>query len=131
MDGLDVKLANLIDRTLEGETPDRALPESCETIDALFAVVSQYLELPLCIEVRSVAETVGDLLGAPEPDEALFRSALTALRQALDVQREQEQSANQFADDPELAQEFLVEAREHLAGVEAGMLTLELESENT
>ncbi|HZL57031.1 MAG TPA: hypothetical protein VFC21_08125 [Bryobacteraceae bacterium] len=90
MDGLDVKLANLIDRTLEAETPDRALPECCETIDGLFAVVSQYLELPLCIEVRAVAETVGDLLGpvsndpgATELDEARFRSALIALRQAL------------------------------------------------
>src|SRR5665213_3636820 len=30
-----------------------------------------------------------------------------------------------------MAQEFLLEAREHLAGVEAGMLTLELEPDNT
>jgi HPt (histidine-containing phosphotransfer) domain-containing protein len=103
-------------------------------IGSLASAVSQYLTQPVCSDIRALAQHVADLskTGAdPGGGEEQFRSALEALRVALGLRREQNDQANQFADDPELVQEFLVEAREHLAEVESGILTLEREPGNT
>jgi two-component system chemotaxis sensor kinase CheA len=55
---------------------------------------------------------------------------LLALREAIDIQRAEDASASQLASDPELVQEFLVEARAHLSCVESGILLLEREPDN-
>ena len=80
--------------------------------------MSQYLAQPVSSEVRMIATTVAELSQAGVADEERFRAALLTLRHALDAKIEQDKAASQLADDPELLQEFLMEAREHLAGVE-------------
>jgi two-component system chemotaxis sensor kinase CheA len=130
MDGLDVKLTEIIDRALGTKNLDGSIPESSATISGLFAAVSQYLAQPVSSEVRMIATTVAELSQAGVADEERFRAALLTLRHALDAKIEQDKAASQLADDPELLQEFLMEAREHLAGVESGILTLEQEPDN-
>ncbi|MES1258900.1 MAG: Hpt domain-containing protein, partial [Acidobacteriota bacterium] len=83
----------------------------------------------LC-EVRLAAEAIagmsGDICGNGPPTaeaEKRFQSALLSLREALEGERPREA-------DQELMQEFLVEAREHLADAEEDLLTLEQEPGN-
>src|SRR4051812_37049206 len=123
MSGTNAQLARQIDLILSGEDQGSGEP----TLSALFASVSEFLEQAVSHELREAAVKVAE---SPRSDEAAFRDALAALRSAIESQAAQDEPAAQFASDPELMQEFLVEAREHLASVEAGMLTLEQEPSN-
>jgi two-component system chemotaxis sensor kinase CheA len=131
MDGLEAQLAAAIDRALEtvGAGAPAKLPDD---VPGLFAAVSQYLAEAKSEAVRSLAQRVAEF---SEPDSsgersaAAFRCALEALRDSLNRSSRDLPTAA-FYDDPELVQEFLVESREHLANVEAGMLTLEREPDN-
>jgi two-component system chemotaxis sensor kinase CheA len=137
-DAVDARLGLVIDQALNS-TGLESLSGPSETIEELFSAVTDYLALPVNSVVRSAACHVAELsravtaghADAIESDEDGFRSALAALRSALEVQREEDASARQLASDPELVQEFLVEARAHLSCVESGILLLEREPENS
>jgi two-component system chemotaxis sensor kinase CheA len=110
-----------------------SIPGACESIEDLFSAVSECLAQPVPAFVRSAAVQVAEMSRGASPassDVTIFRAALTALRAALETHREEEASANQLAADPELVQEFLVEARTHLSSVESGILLLEREPGN-
>jgi len=108
---------------------DQALrPESSGSVEELFAAVNEYLAKPVSTSVRSAALQVVSSPSDISPHT--FRMALATLRDALEAQREEDAAASQLACDPELVQEFLVEARAHLATVESGMLLLEKEPRN-
>ena len=133
MSAIDEKLSHQIDRVLQLETLSDLAAGSSATLQGLFAAVSEYLALPVPADVRATAEKVAGISGSGPlelGDEGEFRTALSSLRQAVEGQREQDAAASELAGDPELVQEFLVEAREHLTGVETGMLTLEREPGN-
>ena len=85
---------------------------------------------PAVSEIASIADSGMPGAGLGVDEEVRFRSALTSLRNSLEEQKKLEVTTSQFAEDPELVREFLGEAREHLASVEAGVLTLELEPDN-
>ena len=128
---IDGQLALMIDRALEPEGLDESHPETQETIAGLFTAVTEYLARPMPATLRVAALEVAEMSRAetaPEIDE--FRSALSNLRSALNAWREEDAAASQIASDPELVQEFLIEARAHLVGVESGILLLEREPEN-
>lgn len=122
MSGLNTQLAQQIDQVLSGgsEAP-------VQSIEALFASVSEFLRQPVSHDLREAAKKVSQ---TPATSADQFRGALMALKNAIESQEAQDSSAAQFANDPELVQEFLVEAREHLSNVENGMLTLEQEPDN-
>jgi two-component system chemotaxis sensor kinase CheA len=133
MTGIDERLAHQIDRILEAGSLSGTHAKSSETLHGLSATVSEYLEKSAATDVREAAGKVADLShrgvsGALEVES--FRAALISLQRALNEQRERDAAGAELANDPELVQEFLIEAREHLAGVEAGMLTLEREPDN-
>ncbi len=137
---IDGKLALMIDRALQPAGRIESLPNASlqgDSLTELFSTVTEYLALPIPLSLRNTALAVAGLsemamsgTSLSGKDEVRFRSALEALRKALDFQREEEAAASQLAGDPELVQEFLIEARAHLAGVESGMLLLEREPGN-
>lgn len=128
MTGLNDRLAQQIDSALLVPSFDGSQPAAVATLAELFSLTSDYLGLAVPPDARSAAAAVaarareGNL---PDSAEEGFRVALLTLRNALAEQKELESTTNQLASDPEMVQEFLVEAREHLATVEAGMLRLE------
>jgi len=130
-DAIDGRLAEIVDQTLASVTWGDA------SVSELLGIVSEYLAQAVPVSVRSAANAVAEIsraacsgTGCGEIDAAGFRSALTALHEALSADREEEAAARELAADPELVQEFLVEARAHLSGVESGMLLLEREPQN-
>jgi len=60
-------------------------------------------------------------------DEALtgLQDAMANLQQALDAENRSTPAPGNIAQDPELLADFVLESREHLAGIEAQVLTLE------
>lgn len=134
MNGIDAQLSEQIVRVLrsrESQQDGSGVPESMEV---LIETLNQCLAGTVPTDVRKAALEVskcsvgireGEGLSAEE--DVRFRSALHALQRALEEKQAQEDAADELANDPELVQEFLVEAREHLASVEAGMLVLEQE----
>src|ERR1700733_2634749 len=128
MTGLDLQLAQRIEEALRIQSFDGSLPDVPESLKLLSAVASEYLGQAVPSEVRPVAAGIARMakpgrLRASE--EVEFRSALANLRDLLAAQQELEKTTSQFADDPEMVQEFLVETREHLSAVETGLLALE------
>ncbi len=133
MTGLDEQLARQIDDALRMGSFDGALPGTPEALRQLSTLAKEYLGQAVPSEIRPLASEVAALAktGALDADEETrFRSALINLRDSLDKQKQLELTTSQLSDDPELVQEFLVESREHLASVEAGVLALEREPEN-
>jgi len=132
MTGIDEQLFQEIDRALQ--TEPTGSPQS------LFAIVAEFLAQPVPEAVRVAAHRVAALSrqkgtgdeALPPSDAEAFRSALMSFRAVLceRQERDAQEAANELAGDPELVHEFLVEAREHLAGVETGMLALEREPDN-
>ncbi|MDE3197496.1 MAG: Hpt domain-containing protein, partial [Acidobacteriota bacterium] len=113
MDAAQPTLTEILDRTI-----------ASGDVSSLLTTLNRYLAGPVPYELRPAAQAVIDLA---EPDGARneeFQKALTALQKALASRREAEEATREIAEDPELLQEFLVEAREHLAGVESGILAL-------
>ncbi len=95
----------------------------------LLRTLNEYLTLPLPHDLRSSAVLVADLSRRDDaPGD--FGLALQSLRVALDSHLEQEESASQLANDPEMLQEFLAESRAHLVTIEAGLLRLENNTED-
>ena len=124
-DAIEERLSVVIDRALK--------PDGAESVSELLGIVNEYLAQAVPAGVRAAATAVAIMAGngaSEELDEARFHSALGSLRDAIEVQREEDAAASQLAADPELVQEFLVEARAHLATVESGMLLLEREPQN-
>lgn len=114
-----------IDRILESiGSGVPAVGSAVTGVEDLVASIEQYLTLPVPRDLRASAEKVAGFDSA-SVDAEVFSQALLALRRALKDQFAQEEAAAQLADDPEMLQEFLVESRAHLAGVESGLLRLE------
>lgn len=127
MTGKDERLFDRIDSALR--------PEPGADLQDLFVAVSQCLTSSESQEVRDAAGRVVAFSGATglsTTEKEAFQTALLSFRTALEssgYSREEaaDDLSNDLANDPELVQEFLIEAREHLSGVEAGILTLERE----
>lgn len=134
MNGIDAQLSQQIVRVLRSRESQQNGSGAPESMEVFFEALNQCLGGTVPSDVRAAAAEVakcskvlreGANLSADE--DVRFRSALQALQRALEEKQAQEDAADQLANDPELVQEFLVEAREHLAGVEAGILILEQE----
>ena len=126
MTGLDEQLAHQIECVLGLESLDGSRAGSDETLSQLFALANDCLTQAVPEQVRSAASELAALSGKVDGEvEQKFRAALENLRKVLASEKELAASANQFANDPELVQEFLVEARDHLVSVEAAILSLE------
>ena len=148
MTGIQSQLAQQIESALHHSgTPE--VPLKRPQLEALLSSVSVVLGSPIPQEVRDAALALVALSSEYSPTgkaaqdrNAAFISALHGLRNALNASSipiagnsgvvnptvpdlDAEDPLAEFANDPELIQEFLLEAREHLAGVEAGLLTLE------
>src|SRR5207248_8964711 len=107
--------------------------DSAESLKQLFTLANQYLGQAVPHQARVSASEIAEIAKSETLDserEARFRSALASLRQSLVEQRKLESTTSQLGDDPELVQEFLAEAREHLSSVEAGVLSLERDPGN-
>ena len=153
MTGIQSQLAQQIESALHTSgTNEVALKQP--QLEELLSSVSAVLGSPIPQEVREAALALVALSieddRSGKTDEArntAFISALHGLRNALNCSSipiagspgllrptaadlDVEDPLAQFANDPELVQEFLLEAREHLAGVEAGLLTLEQDPED-
>jgi two-component system chemotaxis sensor kinase CheA len=124
MTAIDLRLKKDIEEILR--TPE---PGSPRAIEGLVMLTLQFLDQPLSPTLRPLALHVASAAGAPER-EPQFRSALRKLAAAIDQQQRTEEETSQFAEDPEMVQDFLVEAREHLSCVETGLLTIEKEPGN-
>jgi two-component system chemotaxis sensor kinase CheA len=134
MTGLSDRLAQQIDNALLVPSFDGLQSEATATLAELFALTNDYLGLAVPADARTAAAEVAAIAkpGKLEDQaEAGFRLALLALRNSLAEQKELESTTNQLAGDPEMVQDFLMEAREHLATVEAGMLRLERNTGDT
>jgi two-component system chemotaxis sensor kinase CheA len=133
MNGIDIQLTERIDRALRTENFDASLPDASATLEELFGAVGEFLAQPVSADARSAASKIAEISHSDALDpsgEGEFRAALLALREAVEAENEQRAAADQFASDPELVQEFLVEAREHLATVESNLLLLERDPAN-
>ncbi len=128
MTGLDVQLAQRIEDVLRIQSFDGSLPDVPESLKLLSALANEYLGLAVPSEARPLAAGIARMAKPGKlraSEEIEFRSALANLRDFLAAQQEVEKTTSQFADDPEMVQEFLVETREHLSAVETGLLALE------
>ncbi len=148
MTGIQSQLAQQIELAIQASgTPE--VPLKRPQLEELLSSVSAVLGSPIPQEVREAALALvalsredGSSGKAGEDRGNEFVSALHGLRDALNCAStpitvvpspmarpaeilDVEDSLAQFANDPELVQEFLLEAREHLVGVEAGLLALE------
>ena len=85
--------------------PDEGGPGAAQ----LLSTLNDYLTLPIPYDLRSSAVRVAEL-SRSEPRQGEpsvgFLTALEALRVTLDSHLEQEETAKQLADDPEILQEF-------------------------
>ncbi|HWE49121.1 MAG TPA: chemotaxis protein CheA [Bryobacteraceae bacterium] len=134
MTGLNDRLTRQIDTALLVPSFDGSQGEAKATLAELFALTNDYLGMAVPADARAAASGVAagarqEKLGGEA--EAGFRESLLALRNSLAEQKELEATTNQLAADPEMVQEFLMEAREHLATVEAGMLRLERNTQDS
>ncbi|MDP9054975.1 MAG: Hpt domain-containing protein, partial [Acidobacteriota bacterium] len=130
MTALDQQLSESIEGVLRLRAFDKSCPEAPESLVLLSTLTGRFLQQPLSSEMRPLAAEIAAITakGAVSADEAArFRAGLSALLDAFSRQKKMEASISQFADDPEMVQEFIVEARDHLASVEAGLLLLERE----
>lgn len=132
MSGLDAQIGQKIDEILNIQAVDGSHPDTIRSLNLLASLTRQYLQQAIPADVRPLAAEIASMVAGPiKKDEvASFRSALERLRKALQEQQQLASSTSQFADDPEMVQEFLVEAREHLSNVETGVLSLEREPED-
>jgi two-component system chemotaxis sensor kinase CheA len=133
MTGIDLQLAQRIEDALRIESFDGSQPGAPESLVLLSTLTAEYLKQAVPAQSRSVATEIAAIarLGKLKTGEELrFRAALSSLRDSLEAQKELEATTSQFADDPEMVQEFLVEAREHMSSVEAGLLSLEREPDD-
>ncbi|HWF09024.1 MAG TPA: chemotaxis protein CheA [Bryobacteraceae bacterium] len=132
MTTLGLQLKQSIDDLLGMHSLNRATG----AIESLGQLAGRFLDEPVSPVLRPLAADLVAVVesrsfaieGAHQEEE--FRSALRHLAQAIEQQREIEEDAGQFADDPELVRDFLVEAREHLSSVESGLLAIEKEPDD-
>ena len=116
MDASQSDLTEIIDRSI-----------ASGDVSSLLTTLDQYLAGPVPYDIRAAAREVTELAG---PGGDKFELALAALQRAMTSERARQEMSKELADDPELLQEFLVETREHLAGVESGILSLEQDPGN-
>jgi len=131
---LDEQLARQIEEVLSVPSFEGSRPGATATLGQLFALANDYLGLAVPAGARTAASEIDAIAGLKKIDngaEEKFRAALVRLRDSLADQKELDSTTSQFAGDPEMVQEFLVEARDHLASIEAEMLRLERDTEDT
>lgn len=144
MTALEKQLAHGIEQALRIRSFDGGDLEAPQILRQLSALAKEYLGQDPAPETRPIMSEIASGAGSEmlsAEAETQFRSALENLRKALtenvtdgqkelQAQQQLQTMTDQFAEDPELVQEFLVESREHLSNVESGLLTLEKEPEN-
>lgn len=122
-----------IDAVLRIDSFDGSHPDTSRALKLLESLTNEYLQQAVPSDVRTIAAEIAAMAGMGRlkaDEEVRFRFALENLRKALEAHKELESTTSQFADDPEMVQEFLVEAREHLSSVEAAVLSLEREPDD-
>jgi len=127
MAATNVELATQIERTLNSGLAIGSDPGAARELKRLNDLLATWNAGP---EAAGAAATeVKKILahGITPQHEQAFRAALGRLQSSLKAAGPPANvpDENQLANDPELVQEFLVEAREHLTAVETGVLTLE------
>jgi two-component system chemotaxis sensor kinase CheA len=105
-----------------------SLDHSEGAIESLVRLAGQFLDEPVSPTLRPLAADLVATAGTDQEKE--FRAALRHLADAIEQQREIEDTASEFADDPEMVRDFLIEAREHLSSVESGLLAIEKEPDD-
>ena len=127
-DAIDARLALIVEQALQPSALDERGAGTPECMAELLGHRDPISGAAGSPAVRAAALNVAALSSGAywegEADENRFRQALVALRDELDTQREEAEAASQLACDPELVQEFLVEARAHLAEVETAICCL-------
>lgn len=133
MTALDEKLAAQIEQILGFASLSDDPRGYGDTLSQLLVLTRACLEQAIAQPVRAAASQIAALgeagrtgSGATGADDP-FRAALESLGNALAAERALAASASELANDSELVQEFLVEARDHLVSVEAAILVLERE----
>ncbi len=141
MSGLELQIAEQIDAVIRTSSAGVS-GDDRPVLGELLATVGEFLAQPVPPEVRDAALALVELSkdGVPQGSHATFLETLTALRDAVSrlnpgvagppALSADDEAMLQLANDPELVQEFLLEAREHLTGVEAGVLALEQDPED-
>jgi two-component system chemotaxis sensor kinase CheA len=125
MAATNVELATQIERTLNSGFATGSDPDTARELKRLHDLLATWNAGP---EAAGAAAEVKKILahGVTPEHEQDFRAALARLQNSLQpAALATAPEENQIANDPELIQEFLVEAREHLAIVETGVLILE------
>ena len=135
MSGIESQLAEQIEAAIRTSGADGPNPAARPALGELLAAASSVLGHPVPDEVREAALALNAFAHADAAGDTYppgFCEALVRLRDALarSASVAVDDGIAQFVDDPELVQEFLVEAREHLVSVEAGLLTLEQDPED-
>ncbi len=138
MAAAEIELARQIDRTLEARPPKGKGKEASRQLRQLKDRLDGWTSADTAATAAAVPVRQFLARGVSPAAEQEFRLALTNLKEALEARPPATDDApaapvaakvedNPLAHDPELIQEFLVESREHLAAVEAGVLKLEQE----
>ena len=122
----NVELATQIERTLNSGFAVGSDPGAARELKRLHDLLAAWNAGPDAAGAAAEAKKILSHGVTPEHEQA-FRTALGRLQSSLHAAKSPAPipEENQIANDPELIQEFLVEAREHLATVEAGVLNLE------
>ena len=127
MAATNVELATQIERTLNSGLAIGSDPGAARELKRLHDLLATWNAGPEA--AGGAAGEVKKILaqGITPQHEQAFRAALGRLQSSLKATGSLANipEENQLANDPELVQEFLVEAREHLVTVETGVLTLE------
>ncbi|HWD99231.1 MAG TPA: chemotaxis protein CheA [Bryobacteraceae bacterium] len=125
MAATNAELATQIERALKTGFADGSDPGAARELKQLHDVLARWSAGP---HAAQAAADVQSILaqGVTSAGEQKFRAALCRLQGCLRAPASAPPvEENHLANDPELVQEFLVEARQHLGTVEAGVLNLE------
>jgi two-component system chemotaxis sensor kinase CheA len=122
----NVELATQIERTLNSGFTGGSDPVSARELKRLHDLLTTWHAGAEAADAAAEAKKILAHGVTPEHEQA-FRAALGRLQSSLEGAKSPAPAPeeNSIANDPELIQEFLVEAREHLATVETGVLNLE------
>ena len=122
--------------------------EPLGTLAATLAGIRQQAEEVGWAEIARVCAELAETLAAKDPNEQALEAGVTRLQQALEVEARQASTTTaapppdhgpeapapqtlSVAQDPELISDFILESREHLSSIEAQLLTLEQDPQNS
>jgi two-component system chemotaxis sensor kinase CheA len=125
MAATNVELATQIERALKTGFANGSDPGAARELKQLHDVLARWSADPHAAQAAADVQSILTQ-GVTSAGEQKFRAALCRLKNCLQTPSSAPPvEENLLANDPELVQEFLVEARQHLGTVEAGVLNLE------